>query len=166
LELDRIFERGNAMLRDATFVVLGFIVLAAVTQAQEDPFVGTWKLNLAQSKYGTTQPPKSMMRTVVAQGGGYKIAYEGVGSDGSRIAYSYVTSFDGKDVPVSGMGQPDGADTIAATRDARTATETFKTAGKVVAKAQGALSRNGKSYVVSSNGYPSPGGVLAIYEKQ
>lgn len=154
------------MLRDARLLVLGLIVFAAVAQAQEDPFVGTWKLNVAQSKYGTTQPPKTMMRTVVAQGSGYKISLKGLGSDGSRIAYSYVTNFDGKDVPISGMGQPDGADTIAVTRDARTATEKLKKAGKVVATMQGAVDRKGKTYVISLNGYPSPGGVLAIYEKQ
>jgi hypothetical protein len=107
-----------------------------------------------------------MMRTVVAQGSGYKISYEGEGADGSRIAYSYVTNFDGKDVPISGMGQPDGADTIAVTRDARTATETFKKAGKVVSKALGALSSNGKGYSVSTNGYPSPGSTYTVYFKQ
>jgi hypothetical protein len=44
--------------------------LNALLLAQENPFVGTWKLNVAKSNFTGMQPPKSETRTVVAQGDG------------------------------------------------------------------------------------------------
>ena len=46
------------------------IVLAAgsVLLAQSNPFVGTWKLNVASSKYNPGPPPQSQTRTWDAAG--------------------------------------------------------------------------------------------------
>ena len=48
-----------------------------------DPFVGTWKLNLAKSKFTNTTTPKSETRTIEAQGGGRGFSTEGIASDGN-----------------------------------------------------------------------------------
>src|ERR1700751_2010777 len=119
------------MIKRLQGAALLLLVCSTMARAQQDPFLGTWKLNLAKSKYGTVQPPKSLTRTVVAQGSGAKVTFEGVAADGSRIAYSYSTNYDGKDSPVSGVGQANGADTIAVKRvDANTSTSTLKKGGK------------------------------------
>ena len=98
--------------------------------AQNDPWVGTWKLNVAKSRYTGTPAPKSETRTVVAQGDGYQVTYEGIAADGGRISYSLTSNLDGKDSQISGTA-PLGADTIATKRvDAYTITAVVKKAGR------------------------------------
>jgi len=54
----------------ASAVVLS-LVAAGVLLAQENPLVGTWKLNVAKSKFGgSAKAPQSETTTVVAQGDG------------------------------------------------------------------------------------------------
>jgi len=57
-------------------LVFALIVLAAIAagslSAEDNPFAGTWKLNLAKSKFDPGSGPKSQTRTIVAQGEGAK----------------------------------------------------------------------------------------------
>ena len=98
-------------------LVLSIVVLSAVAAgplfAQTNPFLGTWKLNVAKSKFEPGPAPKSLTRTIVADGGGAKYPIEGVTADGKPISYSFSTKYDNKDTPVSGSGMPGGADSIA-----------------------------------------------------
>ena len=50
--------------------------------AQGDPAVGTWKLNVAKSRYSPGPAPKSNVITIAAAGDTLKISSQGV--DGSR----------------------------------------------------------------------------------
>jgi hypothetical protein len=95
------------LLLFATAVALS-LVTSGVLLAQSNPAVGTWKLNLAKSKYVYTQAPKSDTLTIQAQGDGFKVSVDGAAADGSRIAYSYMTNLDGKDSVISGVGAPVG----------------------------------------------------------
>jgi hypothetical protein len=52
------------------------LVAFSVVLAEDDPFVGTWKLNLAKSTYVGQQAPKSVTKTVVAQGAAEKVMKE------------------------------------------------------------------------------------------
>ena len=59
------------MLKHAARLALSLILFAAAAQAQQDPFVGTWKENLAKSKYEPGPPPaqgNSVVITSVANG--------------------------------------------------------------------------------------------------
>jgi len=154
-------------------VVALSLVASGLLLAQSDTDVGTWKLNVAKSKYvGLTeaQAPKSQTRTVVAQGDGTKVTVEGVAGDGSRIAYSYTTNYDGKDSAISGVGLPNGADTVALKRvDANTVTYTFKKAGKVAQSARVVVSKDGKVTTLTAKGTDAQGhplSVTLVYEKQ
>jgi len=152
-----------------TFVVL-IVSAASLLLAQGDLFVGTWKLNLAKSKYGTAQAPKSQTRTVEPQGEGVKITMEGVAADGSRIEYSYTTNYDGKESPISGAGQANGADTFAVKRvDANTYTTTGTKAGKVVTRNKTVVSKDGKVMTITSKGVDAngkPRNVVNVWDKQ
>jgi hypothetical protein len=90
-----------------TFVFVATIVVAArlpgVLLAQDNPFVGTWKLNVAKSKYSPGPAPQSQTQTIEAQGSGAKLSAVGTAADGSRIAWSTTTNYDGKDNPISGQ---------------------------------------------------------------
>jgi len=68
------------------------LVASSVLQAPDNPFVGTWRLNLAKSKFAGTPAPKSKTRTVVARGNGEKVSYDGIAADGSPISYSFFSA--------------------------------------------------------------------------
>jgi hypothetical protein len=151
-------------------VVALSLVASGVLLAQSNTDVGTWKLNVAKSKFSNAPAPKSQTRTVVAQGDGAKVTVEGVAGDGSRIAYSYTTNYDGKGSAISGVGLPNGADTVALKRvDANTVTYTFKNAGKVPQTARSVVSKDGKVTTLTAKGSDAQGhpiSVTVVYDKQ
>ena len=146
------------------------LVGSGLLLAQTDSSIGTWKLNVAKSKYSPGPPTKSQMRTVEAQGAGVKVSVEGVAADGSRVAYSYTTNYDGKDSPYTGVGTPSGADTVAITRiDANTVTYTGNKAGKVVQTGKAVVSKDGKVMTFTTKGTNAQGqptNNVTVYEKQ
>jgi hypothetical protein len=107
---------------------------------------------------------------VEAQGNGAKYSVEGVAADGSRIAYSFTTNYDGKDSPISGAGFPNGADTIAVKRvDANTDTATWKKAGKVVGTNRIVVSKDGKVRTFTAKGTDEQGqatSATVVWDKQ
>jgi hypothetical protein len=151
-------------------VVALSLVTSGLLTAQSNPALGTWKLNVAKSKYVGTPAPKSNTTTITAQGDGLKVSVEGVAGDGSRIAYSYMTNLDGKDSAISGVGAPGGEDTIAVKRvDANTTTSTAKKAGKVTATTRTVISKDGKVRTVTAKGTNDQGkplSVTAVSDKQ
>jgi hypothetical protein len=159
------------MKRLLGFVVIAVwaVVVATPLMAQSNPLLGTWKLNVAKSTYTPGPAPKSLTRTLSSQGENVKYVMEGVGGDGSAIAYSFTVAYDGKDYPVTGM-MPGGADTIAIKKvDANNYSATLKKAGKVVGTATAVLSKDGKVTTVSSKGTGADGKpvtAVAVYEKQ
>jgi hypothetical protein len=156
------------------FVFAAVFALSLVTSslllAQTDTYLGTWKLNLAKSNYGATPPTKSETRTITPQGDGVKISFEGVSANGSPIAYSYTTKYDGKDSPVSGVGHPKAADMIAVKRvDANTILQTDKKAGKVVGSNRSVISKDGKVLTITSKGVGpdgQPRDTVTVWDKQ
>jgi len=149
------------------------VVSAALSNglmAQTSPFVGTWKLNVAKSKFEGGPAPKSLTRTVTAEGGGLKYAFEGVTADGSKVSYSFTSKLDGTDSAVNGSGMPAGADTVALKKTSATTTEgTMKKGGKEVGKASSELSKDGKTTTVVTTAKTADGKELkatSVYEKQ
>jgi hypothetical protein len=136
--------------------VIAVAILLAVASgpilAQDNPLVGTWKLNVEKSKFDPGPGPKSLTRTVVANGDGVKYSFEGVSADGKPIAYGFAVTFDGKDNPVTGS-MPTGADTISAKRTGSHSFEaTLKKGGKVIGTSKVEVSKDGKVTTVESKG--------------
>ena len=146
------------------------LVASGLLLAQSNPQVGTWKLNLAKSKFSPGTAPKSLTRTVEAQGQGVRITQEGVAANGSRIAFSYVTNFDGKDAPISGGGYANGADNIAVKRvSANTTTSTATKAGKMVQAVRIVISKDGKvmtGTTKGTNAQGQPTSATLVWDKQ
>jgi hypothetical protein len=153
----------------ATVVALSLIASGTLL-AQSNPLFGTWKLNLAKSKYVNLNAPKNETRTVEAQGDGAKYTFDGVAADGSRIAYSFTTNYDGEYSAISGVGAPNGADSIAAKRvDANTTTATEKKGGKVVATVRVVVSKDGMVTTLVSKGTDAQGqptSNTSVWDKQ
>ncbi len=153
------------------FTILGLsAVTASPLMAQDNPFVGTWKLNVAKSKYVGVPMPKSQTREVTAVGAGAKYSFTGVAADGSSVEYSFTTNFDGKDAAVTGTGMPGGADAIALKRVGTHKTVgTLKKGGKEVGHAESEVSKDGKVVTVKTKAKGADGKEVtaeSVYDKQ
>lgn len=154
-----------------TIVVLAVAVLAVTALAAEqakDPFVGTWRLNVAKSKYSPGPAPKSITSTYEAAGQGYKVTVNNEPASGPAQQYSYTSTLDGKDTPVTGNNP--NADTIAVKRiDANTLELVNKKAGKVTTTQRNVVSADGKTRTVTTTGTDAQGqkvNNVAVFEKQ
>lgn len=150
-------------------IVILILCVAEPGQAQGDPFLGTWKLNVKKSKFDPGPPRISETRMVVAGPNGMDISVKRVNGNGTTQEFEYTTTLDGKSYPITGDG-PEGADSIAVNLTApETMQVTLRKRGKVVATATIAVSSDGKSLTITSKGTRADGtqvNDLAVYDKQ
>jgi hypothetical protein len=157
------------MKRVLTIVSIAILTLAvsSIVLAQNSPFVGAWKLNVAKSKFDPGPPRKSETRTYTKDG--YHVTIQRVNGDGSSQSYSYGAKDDGNDYPITGQG-PQGTNMIAMKSVSANKIEaTNKTNGKVLFKTTYELSKDGKSLTVISKGNDKKGqpfNNVTIYDKQ
>lgn len=142
------------------FVALGVVAAltlpARLASAQlADPIIGTWALDVAQSKFSPGPPPKSETRTYVAAGPDIKATSITVDGHGKTINGAWTVNYDGKDRPQTGFAE---ADLLALKRiDAYTTEFTQKKAGKVVITGTRVISKDGKTMTISSKGTNADG---------
>jgi hypothetical protein len=152
--------------RIGVFAALAIMLAAgSVLLAQSNPFVGTWKLNLASSKYNPGPPPQSQTRTWDAAG---MVMVNGVGATGKPFSYGYSIKGDGKDYPTMGA-IPNKADMISTKKvDANTYEAKFMTAGKQVETTTFTVSNGGKTLTIHAMGSVDAGFVenLQVLDKQ
>ena len=125
-------------------VSVGCVMLLAAGVYAADPQVGTWKLNLAKSKYDPANvAPKSQTNKIEAVGGGQKTIADRVDAQGKAVHYEFTAKYDGKDYPVT--GDPTN-DTVAIKKvDDHTFELTDKKGGRVTTTIRIVYSRDGKS---------------------
>lgn len=157
-----------------TLCLVGLMILTAITagslSAQDNPFVGTWKLNVAKSNFGSAPAPKSITRTVVAQGDGAKYTMERVNADGTTSVYSFTANYDGRDYPVNGTGMPGAADNIAGKRiNSHRVESVLKKNGKQVGTSVSEVSADGKTTTIKAMGKNPDDSAYeteSVYDKQ
>jgi len=140
------------------------LVLALATVAMAaDSLVGTWKLNLAKSKYSPGMAPKSQTVKNEAQENGIKQVFDGIGPDGKAFRLEYAGKYDGKDYPMKGDST---IDSMAYTKiEVNTIEIVQKQGPKVVGKARCVISKDGKTATVTySQG--QNGGSTEVWDKQ
>jgi|SRR5579863_8168051 len=146
------------------------LALAGSMFADSAAFVGTWKLNLDKSKYPAGRAPKSLTRTVSADGDNVTYKFDGVGPDGAAINFSFTCKLNGKDAEVSGAGVPYGADHIAIKQvNSHMTSATLKKGGKIVGTTSATVSHDGKMVTLTSKGSDADGKPtqsVSIYDKQ
>ena len=148
--------------------VLGTIVFCfAVSGAfAADVFSGTWKVNLAKSKYDPGPPPKSQTSKIDAIAGGLQFTNDGVNAEGKPTHSEWSGKFDGKDNAVK--GDPN-RDTAALKKiDDYTFEITNKKGGKVVGTIRAVFSRDGKTRTQTGRGTNAQGiktNNTVVYEK-
>ncbi len=151
-------------------VVFALALLAVSTGlgAAEDPLVGTWKLNLAKSKYSPGPLPQGETLKFEPYGdNGIKVTAQITDAQGKATVIEYSGSFDGKDVSVAGT---EDADTASMKRiDAYTTERTYKKAGKVTTTARRVVSKDGKALTITSKGTNAKGQAVnnvSVFDKQ
>jgi len=146
--------------------VIGIVGLSYAIHAQADPSVGTWKLNLAKSKYNAGQPPRSTTVVIEPAGDGIKLTATSIVADGSTRKIAYTATYDGKDARVVGTAD---YDTIAITRTANGTEGVRKRGGRVAQTYTRTVSADGKTMTVTSKGTGAAGDKVdnvQVYDKQ
>src|SRR2546423_721911 len=93
--------------RAALLVMMLLVMCSGLSAADEDPLMGTWKLNPAKSKYDPGPPPKSLIRKHEPAPDGIKVTSNAIRQDGKTTHFDFTAKFDGKYYPVSGEGNRD-----------------------------------------------------------
>lgn len=149
-------------------VVVTAIAVAVLSGQGENLQVGTWKMNIAKSKFSTGTGFKSATSRIEPVPGGVKHTVDSVYADGTTRKYAYTTTYDGKDVAVTG-NSPYG-DTTALTRiDANTTRTVYKNKGKVTVIQMSVVSADGKTRTVTTKGTNPAGQAvdnLSFYERE
>jgi hypothetical protein len=159
---------GGAMSRRSLGLLAAIAMLAGGIVFAADVNIGTWKLNVAKSKFTPGPAPKSQTLTIEAWGDdGVTFTADGIGPDGKPSRWEFQAKYDGKDYPFK--GNPD-ADMIAYKRiDANTVEATTKLKGKVTGTTRVVVSKDGKTRTLTQTGKNAAGqdvNNLVVYEKQ
>jgi hypothetical protein len=139
--------------------LIALLFVGAVAFAADNPFVGTWKLNVAKSKFQENTPPQSQTVTIDADG---KVSVSGTDSKGQAVNWSY-TATGGTDT-ITGI--PDSS--VMEVRKDNVVDHTWKM-GKSNSKGHGVLSKDGKTMTYTIQGTDAEGKKFKnteIYEKQ
>jgi hypothetical protein len=136
----------------AAVAVTSVVVLGGTALAQSgNSEVGTWKLNLAKSKYNGAPAPKGQTVKTEAAGAGIKTTVDIVVADGTVRHFEYTANYDGKDNPV--IGNSVNGDTMARTRiNTNTTKIVNKQDRKVTVTQTSVVSKDGKTRTVTSTG--------------
>jgi hypothetical protein len=145
-------------------VLCALLLFAVTALAADDPFTGTWKLNIAKSKLLVGDKTKSDVYLMVADDSTIKFTDEVI-LDKEVRNITVDAKIDGKYYPIN--GDPD-TEAVAYHRNGNTVTVTLKNGGKVVGKDNVVVSQDGQittvTFTVYSNEKPQTG--TAVYEKQ
>ena len=144
---------------------ISLVFVSVAVGFQNNPQMGTWKLNEAKSKFAG----KARNQTVVYEAAGdqTKVTVDGVDESGNASHNEWTGKFDGKDYPVTGDATSD-------TRSYRminknTLALTGKKGGKVTLTGRIVVSRNGKTRTVTTTTTNAKGKKVtnvAVYDKQ
>ena len=138
----------------------GLLILCALAlAAADDPFVGTWKLNVTKSKFSPGPAPQSQTVTIGADN---KVEVSGTDSEGQAVNWSYTATPGTATI----TGLPDAS--VMETRKGNTVDHTWKFS-KATQKGQGVISKDGKAMTYTLQGTDADGKKVSdrsVYEKQ
>ena len=145
----------NTVRSFASVIVIAMAMGSSGLAQGPDPRIGTWKLDVAKSKYSPGPAPKSGTVTFSAAGQGVKAAIDFVGPDGSKTQWGYTANLDGKPYPVT--GNADGDMVMAKRVNANTVETTYTLKGKPTTVNTGVVSADGKTFTVTTKGTNAQG---------
>lgn len=128
----------------------------------DEAFNGTWKLNVAKSKFSPGPAPKSATVTIGPEG---KVVYQAESAEGQTISWSTEMKYDGTAAPITGMENS----TVTGKRiDDRTVEHVWKMPDST-STGRAVLSKDGKSMIYTMTGTTADGKPIhdrELWEKQ
>ena len=156
------------MKRVSIAVLLASLLSVVVyAQAAKPVFVGTWKLNVAKSKYTPGPTPKSQTAILGAVDGGMSVVSDRVEADGSKVHFEWTAKFDGKDALVKGDASRDAVSVKKI--DDLNIQITNKKGGKVTTSIKAVYTKDGKSRTETVTGTNAKGEKVenvTVWDKQ
>ena len=156
--------------RVVTSILVAFIFAVALPQiafAQVDPVIGTWKLNVAKSKFAPGPSLQSMTIRYEVAGQAIRNNFEGIDGEGKPVKGTFTIIADGKYYPVTGV--PDFDSSAYKRVDAYTLENTRMKAGKVVQSGSRVMARDGRTLTFTARGVNAKGQQIndvVVYDKQ
>lgn len=145
----------KSLLKFTCIATLVTLCAAASAAPPTDPVIGSWKLNVAASKFSPGPALKSQSRVYSMSADGITLAAKSVDADGKETSTSVTYMTNGKEFPVK--GNPNW-DTITAKQiNAHTAEFSFKKGGKDVGTGDRVVSKNGKTLTSNQRGTNAKG---------
>ena len=155
-------------MKQALALILFGAIFVASSAYAADPIVGTWKLNVAKSKFSPGPAPRSGTRVYTESAGLYTLDQKITGADGTERSL-HVQYRDGQDVKDPGDPGASVAYTSAKKVDANTWKFAIKVDGKVVGHVHRVVSAGGKMLTVHNTGRQGDASTAddtMVFEKQ
>jgi hypothetical protein len=142
------------------------VPLAMAADAAADSSVGTWKLNVAKSTFGSGTMPKSETRTYSSTSMGTHVVIEGEDASGTKSKTETLLTYDGQPQKVVGNADFDSVSTKRI--DKYETTADLLKGGKVVGSLRRLVSKDGKTMTINQKVLKPDGSTetsLGYYER-
>jgi hypothetical protein len=157
------------MRKILSLALFALAIITTVSAWGADNSLGTWKANIAKSKYTPAPwPVKSLTSTREAAPGGVKVTNKGMRTDGP-INASYTAKYDGSSSEVTGEGSPydtmsvKQGDANTFTYEAKNSKTKYRASGRLV------ISGDGKTMTQTTSGVDADGKPMTlklVFDKQ
>jgi hypothetical protein len=151
-------------------LVLGLALLTcSATLLAADAFTGTWKLNVAKSKFAAGTEVKEVNVVVAEQGANLAITVKGTAANGEPISAKYTFPAKGGPVTYTEGAPASGATTTVKRVNASTIDSTMSLNGKDVGGTHAVVSADGKTVTRVVKGMDAQGKAFEnseVYERQ
>ena len=146
-----------------------FSPLLVLAQTQ-DSWIGTWKLNLAKSKYepANLAPKSQTLRQEAAAGGAVRTVVDVVDAQGKSQHLEFMVTFDGKSVALQGAADAN-ITRVYKRIDSRSYEYAQSVAGKQTTTVRAVVSADGKTRTHTTTGRNAQGQTVnsvAVFERQ
>jgi hypothetical protein len=142
------------------------LLVFATPLLAEDPFVGTWKLDTAKTKYATGTPSKNVTLVIEEQGTNLQVTATGTNNDGSPISVKFTVPVNGG----TGSVQEGDFNSVMSKRISADVREnSYMKDGKELRSRHMTISKDGKtmtSRVKGTNTSGTPIVGVDVYDKQ
>ena len=158
------------MRKTLSLALFALVITTTLSAWGADNSLGTWKANMAKSKYTPAPwPVKSLTVTREAAPGGVKVTNMGMRTDGSAINASYTATYDGSSSEVTGQGAPYDSmsvkqgDANTFTYEAKNTKTKYRASGRIV------ISGDGTTMTQTASGIDTDGRPMTlrlVFDKQ
>ncbi len=155
------------MHKKFAMVAVFLFAVSLPARAQQDPVLGTWKMNVAKSKFDPGPPTRSITLKFEASGAsGVKSTMDSVSAAGTPSHHEYTANYDGKDYPITGSASWDAISLRLP--DPNTTVSVWKKGGTVVRMMRSVVASDGKTRTNDLVGINAQGAYhdVVFYDKQ